>query len=158
MKNQFIKGALCVFATFLCVGAQAGGKEKIKAVESAQACERSICVSADKKDDLPSIAKPYLGEYECEKALLGGKDLLEKFAYIRLELKSNGEWVARAKGKDGKRAERTGRYAYDEEKEEIAFTFGKQSGFKRQFPLKKGKMEIAFTMRGKSFYMVFSKK
>ena len=30
---------------------------------------------------------------------------------------------------------------YDEEKEEIAFTFGKQSGFKRQFPLKKGKME-----------------
>lgn len=153
MKKYFLKGSILagVIALFMGVGVKA------RIVDNEQTGFVTVAATAE-KENLPSITKPYLGEYECEKAQFGGRDILENFSYIRLELKLNGECVVRAKNKDGKTHQRTGKYAYDEKTQEIAFSLGKTDGIKRKFALKDGKIEIVFTAHGKSFYMQFTKK
>ena len=91
---------------------------------------------------LPDITKPYLGEYECKRATLGEKDLLDGFQYVRLELKADDTFVVFYKTENGETGKETGKYSFNREREEITLTLDKNRAYKRKFPLKKGVLTV----------------
>ena len=111
-----------------------------------------------KTDGLTQITKPYLGEYECKIAQFCGKDALQDFSFIRLELKDDGVFVLRIAYRDGKTRKEEGKYSYDIEKEELCLSTGKNGELKRKFPLKKGVITIDISFVGKILYMQFIQK
>ena len=103
-----------------------------------------LCFPACTKGSLTEITKPYLGEYECESATLGEQDFLGEFSYLRLELKSDGEFILRYQTKQGKQGQETGQYEYDEHTQSIRFVAKGQYELDRNFPVEKG--EICLTI------------
>ena len=69
-----------------------------------------------------AVAKPYVGQYACVSATLGGKDMLVKFREVYLELKQDGTFEITAVEKKGKVRRAEGNYVYDEENELLVFT------------------------------------
>ena len=63
---------------------------------------------------LTAFAKPYTGVYECETLTLGGDDVLDKFQYIELELKSGGQFTLSYRTAEGNEGETEGEYTMDE--------------------------------------------
>ena len=116
-----------------------------------------VALFPSKKGGLDDIAKPYLGEYECITAQIGEKDCLDKFTYIRLELKDEGEFVLDCKEREGKKRQIKGKYSYDKEKGVLTFT-DQVGGFKREFPLKKGSLTVSLPMAGKMLVLQFEQK
>ena len=110
-----------------------------------------------KDGTLKDITKPYLGEYECKSAQFGEKDCLEKFSYIRLELKEDGEFVLDYKEREGKKKQVEGKYSYDAEKGILKFT-DQIGGFKREFPLNDGNLTIALPIAGRNLVLLFEQK
>ena len=111
-----------------------------------------------KTDSLLSVTKPYLGEYECKNANFCGKDVLQDFAFIRLELKDDGIFVLRFAYRDGRTRKEEGKYSYDMDKEELCLSMGKNGELKRKLPLKKGVITIDVSFVGKTLYMQFIQK
>ena len=135
MKRHFLKSSLCAgLVTLLAVFPSA------------------------KKDGLTDITKPYLGEYECESAQFCGRDLLEDFSFIRLELKDDGVFILRCAYRDGITRKEEGKYSYYSDKEELCLSMGKDGEFQRKFPLKKGVMHIDVAFAGRSLHMQFARK
>ncbi|MBQ8885938.1 MAG: hypothetical protein IJY62_06195 [Clostridia bacterium] len=69
--------------------------------------------------DLKDVAKPYVGTYECEEILFGGKNETDAFEYFRLELTLNGEVKISTKDKRGHK--RTAKGAYKQDKKSGKF-------------------------------------
>lgn len=108
---------------------------------------------------LKEIAKPYLGEYECEQALYGDKAYLDNFEYIRIELRSDNTYVLSAKEKQSGRKTRVeGEYSYDENRKEITFQMGNNAYIKRKFMLKNGVLLMVTTFGNKVLQIEFRQK
>ena len=106
--------------------------------------------------NLTEITRPYLGVYECEQLLFDGKDLLDDFKYIKIELKSDGEMLVHFSDKQGKKSSVSARYEYDEQVELL--TVSTQMGtktIKRSFPLKNGELYVHITYETKTLSMKF---
>ena len=110
-----------------------------------------------KDSTLKDIVKPYLGQYECKSAQLGDKDCLEKFSYIRLELKDDENFILYYKEKEGRKKELEGKYAYDKEKGVVKLC-DKNGVFKREFPLDKGILTISLPLGDKILILQLEQK
>ena len=108
-----------------------------------------------KDSTLDDIVKPYLGEYECRSAQLGTMDYLEKFSYIRLELKENGTFLLHFKEKKGSKKKREGKYFYDKEKGVVKLV-GK--GIEREISLNDGLLTISMPIGKKNLVLQFEQK
>ena len=129
-------------------------------------CNTSICASllslflscGASDSSLKSIAKPYLGDYECTQAMLGQEDLLSAYDFITLSLKDDNTYVFKY-GKAGEKPqEETGEYSYDLEKGEICLSAGKNNTIKRKFPIKNGTIYISFRMGTRHLIVKFKQK
>lgn len=110
------------------------------------------------KGSLTDITKPYLGEYECQRAVFDGKDYVQEFSYIRLTLDADNTFTLCYKDKEGKCGLEKGEYSYDEEKQELTlFTQGRHS-LKRTFPLTKGNIYVSLRLGDKTLQLQFQQK
>lgn len=107
------------------------------------------------KGELKDIAKPHLGFYECETVTLSGKDLSGEFSYIRLELKEEEVFLLHYAKKGGKEKTEKGVYHYNKEKQTITLS---GAGFKREFPLKEGVIDVHIVFGTKNLMMKFKQK
>ncbi len=117
-----------------------------------------FCFGSLKNQTLPDMSKPYLGEYECKQATFSGRDYLQDFDFIRLELKKDESFILSFTEKAGKKHEVEGKYHYDKKKQTICFTIDEAEGFKREFPFQKGKMDINLSIAGKTLLLRFEQK
>ncbi len=104
---------------------------------------------------LKDIAQPELGTYECTEARLGNIDYLERFSYIRLELKAGGELVLHYAERDGEGRQAKGEYAYDREKGTLTLTGG---NIRREFPLAEGVLTVAVRVGAQTLSLTFEQK
>lgn len=111
-----------------------------------------------KDSTLKDIAKPYLGEYECREARFRGEDYLNKFSYIYLELKKDGEYLLAYCEKDKSKQETTGKYSYDKEKQTLSLFSSEYPNFKKDFPFKNGKIDICIKLAGETLLLRFEQK
>ena len=110
------------------------------------------------KGSLTDVTKPYLGEYECQRAIFDGKDYAQEFSYIRLTFSADNTFTLSYKTKEGLCGSEKGEYSYDEEKEEVTlFTQGRHS-FKRTFPLVKGNIYMSLRLGDKTLQVQFEQK
>lgn len=129
---------------------------KLKSSILAGLCALSMLANSS---TLKEIAKPYLGEYECEQALYGDKAYLDDFEYIRIELRSDNTYVLSAKEKQSGRKTRVeGEYSYDENRKEITFQMGNNAYIKRKFMLKNGVLLMVTTFGNKVLQIEFRQK
>lgn len=117
-----------------------------------------LCLSSFRTGKLTDIAKPYLGEYECKSATVGEEDYLDSFNSVIMELKKDGTYSLRCKGKDGKMHEIKGKYEYDSAREKVTFFSDEKQDFKREFPLKDGILTVCFQIGGKAAVFQFEQK
>ena len=110
-----------------------------------------------KESKLTDFTKPYLGEYECKSAQLGSKDCLERFSYIRLELKDEGAFTLRYKEEKEKERQMEGNYLYNKERGVLTLT-SKSGGFKREFPLSNGLLTVSLPVGEKNLVLQFEQK
>lgn len=111
-----------------------------------------------KREGIDTITKPYLGEYYAEKMLMDGKDLMPKFAYMKLELKEDNTFLLTAKGKSGRKKQMKGEYSFDGEEGKIVLEKKSYFGVKRgKFLLKDGKIHILSRYGKHTLYMVFAR-
>ncbi len=109
------------------------------------------------KGELADIAKPYLGMYECTQAKLGSKDCLEKFTYLRLELKDEENFILSYQEKGGKQKQIKGRYAYDKQRGTLTLQDNKGS-FQREFPLQRGTLTVSLPVGNTILVLQFEQK
>ena len=131
-------------------------KMKLKSSILAGLCTLSMLVG---NSSLKDIAKPYLGEYECNQAIYGDKTYLEDFEYIKIELRSDNTYILTSKDKKtGKKMQMEGEYSYDEKRKEITFQLGNKEFIKRKFTLKDGVLLMVTTIGSKVLQMEFRQK
>ena len=111
-----------------------------------------------KKSELKDITKPHLGIYECKIAQINEVDYLDKFSYIRLELKDGGKYELTYCEKAGKEGKKTGAYRYDRKKETLTIYLDSARLVKKEFPLKKGVLSLSVTLGEKTMYAQFEQK
>ena len=109
------------------------------------------------KGDLKDIAKPYLGVYECKEATLNGKDFLDEYEYIHLELKTDEQFIIHLCEKGKKKMELSGKYVYDREKGEFRVS-GAGNIFKRKFVLQEGVLQVYLHLGKKNLLLKFEQK
>ena len=109
------------------------------------------------KGDLKDITKPYLGVYECKEATLNGKDFLDKYEYIHLELKTDENFVVHLCEKGRKSKEVSGKYVYDREKGEFCIS-GAGNVFKRKFTLQEGVLQVYLQIGKRNLSLKFEQK
>lgn len=107
---------------------------------------------------LKDITKPYLGEYECESARIGDRELTDEFSFIRLELKRGGEFTLYYSPKNGVKGEESGTYVYDEKEQTLCLTYENNGVFKRKFPLKNGEISVTLPIGSQTLSMKFTRK
>lgn len=120
----------------------------------------SLCTMAgcevEEMGSLESLSKPYTGVYECEKMLLSGEDVLDDFAYLRLELEYGGNFTLSYKKKDGSVSEWNGTYEMDTEENEI--TMSAMQGAKtlsRTYRVERGAILIDENFLGRTLFAEF---
>lgn len=128
---------------------------KIKSSLLAGICTLFMAINTGDMDGLKDITRPYLGEYRCESALYGETDYLSYFSFVKLELKSQGEYLLTYKLKDGKSQQKTGKYEYDKEKKSIKLLSPMGNEWDREFPVENGKIIVAFPLGGKCIKLTF---
>ena len=131
--------------------------QKIKSSVLVGLCALAMAC-APLKSELKDISQTHLGFYECENATLSGDDLIEKFDYVRLELKADETFVLYYRKTGGKEKTETGKYRYDRQKGEICLGIGENNALKRTFPLKEGVMHVTVRLGGKTLQMQFKQK
>lgn len=104
---------------------------------------------------LTGITKPYLGEYECVQAEFDGKDMLEAYTFIRLELKKDNTFKLTFKDKEGEIRNEEGDYSYDESSQTITMRLRSFRFIKRKFPLSKGVLTIEMPIGEKNAVLRF---
>ena len=114
--------------------------------------------SAMRCGSLTDVTKPYLGDYECQSAQYNGKDLLEDFSYIRLELEKGNNFTLHFQEKNGEPRTAKGKYQYNEKKGTVTMYAENFAGFKREFPLQKGMLIVELPIGGKNLFLKFKQK
>lgn len=117
-----------------------------------------LSFSSLKSGSLTDIAKPYLGEYRCEMATLGSNNCLEQFKDVILELKDENTYEIRYQLKNGYKGAEEGKYVYDKEKQTLTLTLGKVEQWKREVPIKNGKIYISVPLGDTLLYLRFIQK
>lgn len=106
---------------------------------------------------LRSFAQPYLGEYHCEYAQLGDKNILSSFRSIVLTLEKGGTFSFAATPKIGKKIKAEGNCEYDESTNTLIFRANFRGKECRKDVLwSAGKFTIEHTVAGKPLVMRFS--
>ena len=111
----------------------------------------------DEMSSLRDISRPYVGEYKCKRLQFGGEDELERFEYIKLELKYGGTFRCSYLDTQGNEGEYSGKYKISEENAEItlsAVSGGEEKKF--VFPYKKGSVLVTEQLNGKLLFAEFS--
>ena len=105
---------------------------------------------------LRSFSQPYWGEYVCDFAQLGGKDVLSSFRSIVLTLNKDGSFTLTAAPKLGKKIKAEGRCDYEEETGVLIFR-GKFRGkeCRKDVLVQDGCFVIEHTVAGKTLAMRF---
>ncbi|MBR2646423.1 MAG: hypothetical protein IKD47_02565 [Clostridia bacterium] len=117
-----------------------------------------LCFSGLKDSKLTDITRPYLGEYQCERATYGSKDYLDTYTDIRLELKSDNTFVLTALDKTNKKKTIKGKYSYDEKKQTLTMRWGKGGFIRRKIPLNGGELCLTIQIGNKTLVMNFIQK
>ncbi len=105
------------------------------------------------------LTHPYINQYECTKATLGNKDLLENFEYIKLIFIDTKELELSFKNKGGERKVYNAPYAYDEQKGEIEVEFGIFGAEKQQrAKIESGKIILTKIVLGMPLIVIFEVK
>lgn len=123
-------------------------------------CCSLCCLSGcnvNKMSSLSELTKPYAGLYECESLMLGGNEMDANFEKLYLELKADGTFTLAYRGAEGLKGEYGGHYRVNDEREEI--TFYAYTGRRAQtftFPMKEGRIRVAYNLGGKLLHGVFS--
>lgn len=107
---------------------------------------------------IDEITKPHLGVYECTEAKLNDNDLLDRFSYIHLELKTAEDFILYYQEKEGSKKQETGKYEYDREKGSLTLIGGVGGFFKREFPLKEGVLTISVRIGEQTLSLKFEQK
>ena len=115
---------------------------KLKSSMLAGLCALCLLLAGWVQGGIKDIVKPYVGEYECKQATLGGMDCLDEFDYIKLELQRNGKFTLRFCEKSGKKNTIEGTYEYDDKTKSIIFKLDSALGGQRKFPVKDGILYI----------------
>lgn len=132
-----VKKLLSVAALCMCLTVSAG-------------CDVSAMSS------LTEISRPYTGEYRCEKLLLGGKDELDRFEWVKLNLAYGGKFTLRYRGAEGNEGSYAGEYEVSPTGETI--TFSAKKGLRKlsqTFPVQKGAIVVDWTFGGKLLHAEF---
>lgn len=118
------------------------------------------CLTAcdvQKMSTLQDISKPYAAEYKCKKLQMGGKDLLEDYEYLKLDLKNGGKFRCFYLDKQGNEGEYTGKYRVSKEEGSITFysdVNGEETSY--TFPYEKGKVSVEYLFGDRLLYGEFS--
>lgn len=87
------------------------------------ACAVLLCgCDTHEMSTLPDLSKPYTGVYECTELTLGGEDALERFDYVRLELKGNETFALSYRTAEGNEGGVDGEYQMDLERGEVTLS------------------------------------
>ena len=133
-------------------------KQVLKSSLLSGICSIMMMFAGWREGKLTDITKPYLGEYECKQAVLGEKDCLEKFDYIRLELSEDGQFKISYREANSKKQTIKGTYEYDDEKQSIQLKMGVGGIIHRSFPLREGVIYITIPFKMKSLILQFEQK
>lgn len=71
---------------------------------------------ADGMGTLADFSKPYAGLYRCETLTAGGKEMADRFDYVTLELKGEGDFTLAYRTKEGLGGSVEGKYVMDLER------------------------------------------
>ena len=104
------------------------------------------------------VAKPYLGEYECVQAEWDGRDMLQDYVFIRLELKGDNTFVLHSKDQGGTMRKEVGVYQYDGEHKSVTMQLQSFRFFKKEFSLDKGVLTIELPVGGKNVLLKFKQR
>lgn len=105
---------------------------------------------------LYSLSKPYLCEYECTSATLGGKDMLKLFKYVHVELKDDGVFTVYAKPKAGVLYKKSGAYTYNEDTKILsASIIVAQKKYSKSTKIENGGFTVSVNYSGKQLIMKF---
>ncbi len=105
---------------------------------------------------LYSLSKPYLCEYECTSATLGGKDMLKLFKYVHVELKKDGTFTVCAKPNVGVLYKKSGAYTYDEDTKILsASLIVAKKKYSKSTKLENGGFVVSVNYSGKQLIMKF---
>lgn len=122
-------------------------------------CCLLFCSNAWSKDgELKDISRPYLGTYECEELYFAGEDLIGKFAFLKVELKTDGGCVYYREKKSRSTKKIPFTYEYNREKKEL-WASGQWGIFKieKSFPLKKGEIHVVIPIANLTLKAKFKK-
>lgn len=114
--------------------------------------------SASDLSSLRAFARPYEGEYLCEYAAYGGRDLLKDYREVILSLEK-GTFTLTAVPRRGRVRRAFGSYEYDGEGDTITFRadiLGRER--RRDLPIRDGKIYLEQAFAGKKLVMRFALK
>lgn len=121
------------------------------AVCALAVCPLSAC-DVDEMTTLAEVSRPYVGEYRCERLLLGGEDMLPRFEICRLELAYGGEFTLFYRTREGLEGEYGGYYSFSPDQSSVVFS---ARGMEREFPVVSGSIVIELNLGGRLLLAVF---
>lgn len=105
---------------------------------------------------LKSITHPYIAQYECVEATLGGEDLLKKFDYIKITLLDTENMEISYKQKDGENKSINSKYNFDTKTRVLTAEVGLLGyTLKQSTVVEKGKFTLSKSIGGKQLIMKF---
>ena len=105
---------------------------------------------------LKSITHPYIAQYECVEATIGGEDLLKKFDYIKITLLDKDNLELNYKQKKGENKSIKSKYNLDVKTRTLSAEIGILGyTFKQSTVVEKGKFTISKSLGGKQLIMKF---
>ncbi len=108
---------------------------------------------------IQSITRPYIAQYECTKARLGEKNLLDDYDYVRFVLLDKNQLELEYKPKNGEKQTRTGTYQLDPQTRELTAEIGLLGyRFKESVILEKGRFTVTKPIGTKELVLVFEMK
>ena len=120
------------------------------------ACSLTAC-NVDAQSSLKELSHPYIATYECVRADYGGRDLLEKYDYIRITLAEGQTMLLTYKEKGGRERSRECSYSYDEKTGELTAEIGLLGVSRREsVVIKNGGFTLSMPIAGAQLVMQFS--
>ncbi len=108
---------------------------------------------------LKTITRPYIAQYECTSATLGGDDVLKKFDYIEINLVNKKDMEIIYKPKDGDRKVIKTTYSLNTQTRELTAEVGIYGyKFKQTTKIQNGKFTISKAIGRKQLIMNFEMK
>lgn len=108
---------------------------------------------------LKSLSRPYIAQYECTEARLGGTDILKSFEYVKINFLNNEEFELIYKPVNGEKKIFEGKYSVDPSSHELEADIGVLGHrFKEKTKIENGKFIISKNLSGKELYALFKVK